>query len=164
MKFSKLYDGVVTPSRGTDGSAGMDLFVPHNTTEFKARFSAKNSASCLEENGIWVRPHERVLIPAGIKVNIPSKNYALIAANKSGVACKFGLVYGAHIIDSDYQGEVFISLINTTNDGVLIGYGQKIIQVLLIPVVVDEWEEVAEGELYACVSERGDGALGSTGN
>lgn len=160
MKFCKVRD-VKTPVRGTGKAAGIDFFVPNN---FRATIGT----------------HTDLLIPSGIKVEIP-EGYMLMAADKSGVvttdiACikagripkkdAFGspVIVGAKIVDEDYQGEIHIHLINLGNEIVRIKPGMKIAQFILVPVSYEGLEEVPEAELFSHSSERGDGALGSTGS
>lgn len=161
MKFCKVRD-VKSPERGTGKAAGIDFFVPNGGT-------------------IVVPPHSDVLIPSGIKMEIP-EGYMLMAADKSGVvtsgpacisACRVPkkeafdspIVVGAKIVDEDYQGEIHIHLINTSRDkSVAIKPGMKIVQFILVPVSYEGLEEVTEAELFSRSSERGDGALGSTGS
>ena len=160
MKYTKIRE-VKSPSRGTEQSAGIDFFVPNEW----------NNGEPLS-----VEPGGRVLIPSGIKVNVPS-GYALIAFNKSGIASKTGMVVGACVVDEDYQGEVHINMINTNQpteqtDGTVYatypGYvtitpGDKLVQFILVPVNYANPEEVSLEELYSEVSERGEGGFGSTG-
>ena len=162
MKFLKLYD-VKSPTRGTSVAAGIDFFVPENTEEFIKAFKEKNPTVEITEEGITLKAHERVNIPSGVKAEVPD-GYALIAFNKSGVSLKYGLDVGATVVDQDYEGCIHLSLINTSNETVKIGYGQKIIQFVLIPMNYEMPEEVfTEEELFTRNSERGDGAFGSTG-
>jgi dUTP pyrophosphatase len=160
MKYTKIRE-VKSPSRGTEQSAGIDFFVPNEWNNGEP---------------YSVEPGGRVLIPSGIKVNVPS-GYALIAFNKSGIASKTGMVVGACVVDEDYQGEVHINMINTnqpteqfdgtvyaTNPGyVTITPGDKLVQFILVPVNYTNPEEVSMEELYSEVSERGEGGFGSTG-
>lgn len=139
LSFEKVKD-VKSPKYSTEGSAGIDIFVPNN-------FSAV------------VKPNERILIPSGLKFNIPN-NYALIAFNKSGVCNSTGLIVGACVIDCDYTGEVHIHLINTSNFNVGIKPGNKIIQLLLIPVAKAILNEVPNINKQ---TDRGSGGFGSTG-
>lgn len=162
MKFCKIRN-VKSPVRGTGKAAGIDFFVP----------------SFGGNKGFIVNPGTDVLIPSGIKMEIP-EGYMLMAADKSGVvtskwAClgagrtpkdeafESPVVLGAKIVDEDYQGEIHIHLINLGNDTVHIKPGMKIAQFILVPVSYEELEEVPELELFSRSSERGDGALGSTG-
>ena len=89
-------------------------------------------------------PQERVLIPSGIHLRMAQPGRALIAANKSGVASKLGLIFGAQVVDFTYQGEIHINIINTTSKIVKIYEDMKIIQFLETPVITNEIE-VADG-------------------
>ena len=87
--------------------------------------------------------------------------------NRSGIASKRSLVVGAHVIDSGYDGEVFINLHNIGTETQVVKAGTKIAQLVMIPVVPFRALETNTGNLYdwypITISERGDGALGSTG-
>lgn len=160
MKFSKVRD-VKSPVRGTGKAAGIDFFIPEN-------FYAQ------------LHPHDDLLIPSGIKMEIP-EGYMLMAADKSGIvtskwACQKAkrepkkdafespILIGARIVDEDYQGEIHIHLINLGEQIVFIKPGMKIAQFILVPVSYEKLEEVPEAELFSRFSERGEGALGSTGS
>lgn len=160
MKIAKVRN-VKTPERGTPKSAGIDFFVPNDFVE-------------------QVLPPQRdILIPSGIKANVP-ENFMLMAAEKSGVVTtknatiKAGrkpkatayntvVVLGAKIVDEDYQGEIHIHLVNVGNEYVIIKPGTKIAQFILVPVSYDTVEVVPENELFDEASDRGDGGFGSTG-
>lgn len=145
MKFLKTRE-VKDPNRGTPQSAGIDLFIPEDFTHQ------------------FIRPGDSILIPAGLKVNVP-KDHVFIMMNKSGVATKKRLDVGACVIDEDYQGEIHIHLINVGNESTSLSPGEKIAQCLLMPVVyadveiVESEESLWEGK----VTERGEGGFGSTG-
>lgn len=145
MKIAKIRN-VKTPRRGTEGSAGIDFFVPDDYPNSLRR----------------VEPGERFFIPSGIKANVPT-GYALIAMNKSGVALKKGLMVGACVVDSDYQGEIHLHLVNTSNKAVTIEPGEKLTQFLLIPVDHSMVQVVDPNDLFDAESERGAGGFGSTG-
>ena len=145
MKISKIRD-VKTPTRGTDGSAGIDFYVPNDYPNSLRR----------------VPPGERFFIPSGIKANVPP-GYALIAFNKSGVALKKGLMVGACVVDSDYQGEIHLHLVNTGTKDVTIEAGEKLTQFLLIPVDHCPIEVVDVDTLFTETTNRGAGGFGSTG-
>lgn len=164
MRFSKVRD-VKSPERGTKKSAGIDFFVPNDFCNGKPTI---------------VAPQSDLLIPSGIKVEIP-EGYMLMAADKSGVvtsrrACVLAgrtpkpgafdsaIVIGAKIVDEDYQGEIHIHIINTGRYNIIIWPGMKIAQFILVPIFYDSLEEVPENKLFSFKSERGDGALGSTGS
>ena len=142
MKFSKVRE-VRTPTRGTKESAGLDFYIP---TGFDQH----------------VLPGEKVLMPTGIKANIP-KDTMIQVCNKSGIASKLGLLVGACIIDSDYQGEIILNLWNVSNKAVTIASGAKISQMILVPILFPTMEEVDESTLFDKETERGDGGFGSTG-
>lgn len=145
MKILKVRD-VKTPNRGTSQSAGLDFFIPN---DFKARSLA---------------PNESVLIPSGIKANVP-EDCALVAFNKSGIAVKKKLLVGACVIDADYLGEIHIDLKNVGNQSVRLEPGDKIIQLLCLSVKYVSVEEMGdEEELFeGIVTERGPDGFGSTG-
>tara|TARA_R110000824_G_scaffold219470_1_gene406408 strand:+ start:552 stop:833 length:282 start_codon:yes stop_codon:yes gene_type:complete len=87
--------------------------------------------------------------------------------NRSSMASKRSLVVGACVIDSGYDGEVFINLHNIGHEMQTIKAGTKIAQLVLVPVVPFRAIETSEGDLYdwypITISDRGTGALGSTG-
>lgn len=145
MKISKIRN-VKTPTRGTQGSAGIDFYVPDD----------------YPENLCSVSPGQRLFIPSGIKANVPS-DYALIAFNKSGVALKKGLMVGACVVDSDYQGEIHLHLVNTSDKTVTIEPGEKLTQFLLVPVDHCQVEVVELDNLFNEKTDRGSGGFGSTG-
>ena len=143
LKFSKVRE-VKSPTRGTSKSAGVDFYIPEDFTKRE------------------ILPARSVLIPSGIKVNVPS-GYALIAFNKSGIATKKNLQVGACVVDEDYTGEVHIHLTNVGTVPQTIESGDKIVQFILIPVFYAELEEVPAEKLHDAPSERGEGGFGSTG-
>ena len=114
---------------------------------------------------IEIPAHERILVPSGVKVWIGNNASALIATNKSGVATKKGLVVGATTVDSQYTGEVHLSVINTNNYPVNVTCGEKLIQFIHTPVILSEMVEITEDEYNNITSEsvRGAGGFGSSG-
>lgn len=166
------YD-VKAPTRDT-GNAGVDLFIPNYNEVFHDAFNAKNAPDLayLAENEdgnivIHITPQGRVNIPSGIRSFI-SSNVALEAQNKSGIATKYGLVYGASTVDANYQGVIHLSLINTTDEVVILPLGMKIVQ--FIPRLIDVspievYNNVSLDEFYKDFefNNRGEGAFGSTG-
>jgi dUTPase len=120
-----------------------------------------------DEKLIKIQPHGRVNIPSGIRSFI-SPNVALEAQNKSGIATKHGLVYGASVVDANYQGIIHISLINTTDEPVFLPLGMKAVQFLprLIDISpIEVYKDISFDEFYKDFefSNRGEGAFGSTG-
>lgn len=151
LKYAKIRD-VGSPVRANGGDAGLDIFVPMNLV----------SNEKLESHFI-IEPQKRVLIPSGLKFNVPF-GYALIAFNKSGVASKKGLDLLACVIDHGYQGEVVVNVVNTGDESVELGPGDKMTQLLLIPIELPVPVEVSLEHLYDEVSDRGEGGFGSTDN
>ena len=171
IKFLKIRD-VKSPERGTEEAAGIDFFVPNYNDQFLHDFIEKNKNSQLpipihtegDEMHIIIMPQSRALIPSGISTWM-SPGTALIAANKSGVATKKGLVFGAQVVDSDYAGEVHISVINTSNVPVTIKTGEKLIQFIHTPILLSTLDEVSKEDFDKLhdKSQRGEGGFGSTG-
>jgi dUTP pyrophosphatase len=144
MFYTKTKD-VKDPNRGTEGSAGIDFYIPN------------------EVQPITLGPGESCNIPSGIKVLIPY-GYAGIFFNKSGVAIK-GLNVGACVVDSDYRGEVHLNLHNVSNLNITINPGQKIVQMLIQPVNMSSVICITEEQYNMQPStERGTGGFGSTGS
>ena len=84
--------------------------------------------------------------------------------NKSGIASKKSLVTGACVVDSGYDGEIFVNLHNIGNNNQIIYEGDKLAQAVLIPVVTPGVEVVEEDNIYGGTTSRGDGGFGSTGD
>jgi dUTP pyrophosphatase len=144
MKIAVIRD-VKVPVRGTDKSAGIDFFVPN---DYKGKTK--------------LTPGESVLIPSGIRANVPA-GFMLTAFNKSGVATKKSLIVGAAVVDEDYQGEIHIHLLNAGEDVATFEAGDKIVQFILVPVSYLNVEVVDNTILFAEASQRGEGGFGSTG-
>ena len=150
MRVFRIREGAKVPKRAHAADAGMDLFY----------CPAKNHA--LYGMDFCVHSNESKIIPTGIKVEVPY-GYMLEIKNKSSVAAKQQLLVGACVVDSGYDGEVFVNLHNVGAATRIIQPGQKIAQAVMIPVVPCEAEEVTEDSLNEN-SPRGIGALGSTGD
>jgi dUTPase len=156
------------------GNAGVDFFIPKYTETFVKAFAEKNdldkayiTTNSKGEDIIRIMPHESVNIPSGIRSRI-SANVALEAQNKSGIATKLSLVYGASTVDVSYKGIIHISLINTTGRVVELPLGMKIVQ--FIPRLIDispveVCDNITLEEFYKNFEfdNRGEGAFGSTG-
>ena len=156
------------------GNAGVDFYVPNHSDAFVKAFNEKNSPKnailTVGANGdkiIQLMPHGRANIPSGIRSRI-EPNVALEAQNKSGVATKLGLVYGASVIDANYTGLIHLNMINTTSSPLEIPLGMKIVQ--FIPRLIDispieVYNNISLDEFYRDFefSNRGEGAFGSTG-
>lgn len=137
LKFKKLHKDAKVPSYAYKGDAGMDLYVPENIT---------------------IRVGERKTIPLGIAIEIPDGHVGLMF-DKSSLSHKHGLKTYGNVIDSGYRGEVHVGIMNLSDKDYELKTGDKIIQMLIMPVfqvevvVVDELSE----------SDRGDGKFGSSG-
>jgi dUTPase len=142
---------------------------------FEKAFNAKNNVENAYlkysvESDSWsirIPAHGRANIPSGVRSRIPV-NIALEAQNKSGVATKHGLVYGAATVDSSYKGIIHISVINTTTDEIDLPLGMKQIQFIprvIDPDDIDVRDDITLEEFYADFEfdNRGEGAFGSTG-
>lgn len=156
------------------GNAGIDFFIPHMNENFEKAFNLKNNVenaylSC-DGNYNWsirIPAHGRVNIPSGVRSYI-SNNIALEAQNKSGIATKHGLVYGASTVDANYQGIIHISLINTTGKEIELPLGSKAVQFIpriIDPSAIEVFDNMSIEDFYADFefNNRGEGAFGSTG-
>ena len=148
LKVFKLRHNAKLPKRAHGGDAGMDFY-----------FCRKKGAA----KSIPIYPGETVLFPTGIKAEIP-KDYMLEIKNKSSVAAKKQLLVGACVIDSGYDGEIFINLHNVGKQTHWFSDGDKVAQGVLVPVNLCEIVEVSDPSELNKDSTRGDGALGSTGS
>jgi dUTP pyrophosphatase len=172
MKYSLVRD-VTPPTRANKTDAGIDFYIPLDlSTEImiEKNKDVKNSCNTYIPNkkklieSIIIEPQSRILIPSGVHVNLPEA-HALIAFNKSGIAHKKGLIVGSCVVDEGYQGEIHISLINTTNNNVFISAGDKIVQFILMSINNMDIERVDKlDKLYTLKSNRGSGGFGSTGD
>lgn len=169
--FTKIRE-VKSPVRANSHDAGIDFFIPKLDEQFWKDFMDKNPQYQSEPSDcITILPGERVLIPSGIKVWINPKESALIAANKSGLASKRGLVFTAEVVDADYTGEVHIGILNTSSEKYNMGNathylygGDKAIQFVHTPVILSNMTEINQVQYFelTCSSDRGEGGFGST--
>jgi len=148
LEYSKIRPDVEDPSRANPSDAGMDAY-----------YSPANGSD------VWIDPSFSERLQTGLKFGIPH-GYMLQVMNRSSIAAKRDLVVGAHVVDSGYDGEVFVDLHNIGNMTQVISPGDKIAQVVLVPVIPFRISEVDEEDLYdeypIALSDRGNGALGST--
>jgi dUTP pyrophosphatase len=130
------------PSHATDGSAGVDL------------------RACLPAP-IEIAPGQTELIPSGLAIHLGDPGLAAVILPRSGLGHKHGIVLGnlVGLIDSDYQGELLISCWNRGQTAFTIAPGERIAQLVIVPVVQAEFEVVEEFEQ----SQRGSGGFGHTG-
>ena len=138
----KVGTEIPLPSRGTAGSAGLDL------------------RACLDEPVI-ISPRQLVRIPTGIAVALPGPEYVALVFARSGLGIKHGvsLSNGVGVIDSDYRGEIQVGLTNLSDIPYTVQPGDRIAQLVVTPVVAPELEIVDELE----DTGRGTGGFGSTG-
>ena len=130
------------PAYATTGSAGLDL------------------RACLDE-AIEIVAGETVLVKTGLAIYIEDPNFAGLILPRSGLGHKHGIVLGnlVGLIDSDYQGELMISVWNRGQNTFRLEPGERLAQYVLVPVVHAEFEQVEE----FVASERGAGGFGHTG-
>lgn len=163
IKFLKTRD-VKSPSRANKYDAGIDFYVPEFTNDYVDILKQKNPEIWIEDNKIVLNSGERILMPSGIYCQMASPYRALIAANKSGVSTKTGLIFGAQVVDYEYQGEIHLSLINTSDGAVVITPGMKILQFLETPIFCSDIE-IEEGkqpkEFYTKETTRKDKGFGA---
>ncbi len=138
----RIGDSFPLPAYATPGSAGMDL------------------RACLE-NDLTLAPGQTELIPTGIAIHIEDPSLCAVILPRSGLGHKHGIVLGnlVGLIDSDYQGQLFVSCWNRGNTTFTIAPGERIAQMVLVPVVQGDFEIVDQFS----DSERGDGGFGSSG-
>ncbi len=130
------------PRYATDGSAGLDLI------------------ACLEEH-LSVEPGETHLVPTGIAIHMRDPQLAAVLLPRSGLGHKHGIVLGnlVGLIDSDYQGQVLVSCWNRGKARFVIEPGDRIAQMVFLPVVRAEFEIVERFD----ESDRGAGGFGHSG-
>ncbi|MCC9660716.1 MAG: dUTP diphosphatase [Pseudoalteromonas sp.] len=138
----KVGNEIPLPSYATDGSAGVDL------------------RACIDEP-LTLEPGQTELIPTGIAIHMKSKDLAATILPRSGLGHKHGIVLGnlVGLIDSDYQGQLFISCWNRGTDSFTIEPADRIAQLMFVPVVQAQFEIVEEFEQ----SDRGEGGFGHSG-
>jgi dUTP pyrophosphatase len=138
----RIGENIPLPTYATDGSAGMDM------------------RACVDEP-LTIHPGETHLIPTGIAIHINDPNLAAVLLPRSGLGHKHGIVLGnlTGLIDSDYQGQVFVSCWNRGQDTFTVNPGERIAQMVFVPVVQAEFEIVESFD----TSERGEGGFGHTG-
>ena len=150
LEYHSLPHGKHKPVRANPSDAGLDL-----------RFNPKEGES------IRLQAGESMILPTGLKFGVPH-GYMIQIMNRSGNAAKKQLMVGACVVDSGYDGEVFVNLHNIGKEVQIINAGDKIAQAVVIPVVPVRFLETRNDNLYdwwpITISSRGDGALGSTGD
>jgi dUTP pyrophosphatase len=130
------------PKYATGGAAGCDLY------------------ACVEA-ALVLKPGERLLVPTGIAVSLPSAKYAALLFARSGLAAKHGIAManGVGLIDSDYRGEILCPLVNLGQEDFVITPGLRIAQLVITPVFTARFVQADRLDDTA----RGEGGFGSTG-
>ena len=138
----RLKDDRYAPQYATPGSAGIDL------------------RACIEA-AIKIQPGEAVLVPTGIAIHLSDPALAAMILPRSGLGHKHGIVLGnlVGLIDSDYQGEIFVSTWNRGHDTFTLNPLDRLAQLVVVPVVQVAFNVVDEFP----ASDRGAGGFGSTG-
>ncbi len=130
------------PSYATPGSAGLDL------------------RACIE-HVLTLRPGETELIPTGIAIHLADPGYAAMILPRSGLGHKHGIVLGnlVGLIDSDYQGQLLVSVWNRGHETFMLNPLERIAQLVIVPVIQANFDVVDD----FVASDRGHGGFGSTG-
>ncbi len=141
MKITRMEHNKYLPEYKTEGSSGMDLYAAI-------------------DKEITLKPLERVLVPTGIKIEIPLEYEAQIRA-RSGLSVKHGitLINAVGTVDADYRGEICVGLVNLSNEEYTIKPDDRIAQMVIMKVEKAEIEVTTE----LTASLRGEGGFGSTG-
>jgi dUTP pyrophosphatase len=138
----RIGDSIPLPHYATDGSAGMDM------------------RACIDEP-LTVAPGETALVPTGLAIHVADPGLAAVLLPRSGLGHKHGLVLGnlTGLIDSDYQGQVFISCWNRSAMSYEVQPAERIAQMVFVPVEQVELKVVEE----FAASDRGAGGFGHSG-
>lgn len=139
---SRIGDSIPLPAYATDGSAGMDL------------------RACIDDS-LTIAPGQTELIPTGLAIHIADPGVAATILPRSGLGHKHGLVLGnlVGLIDSDYQGQLFISCWNRSQTAYTVESGDRIAQLVFVPVLQVSLNPVESFDN----SERGSGGFGHSG-
>jgi dUTP pyrophosphatase len=139
----RLGNSIPLPEYATPGSAGLDL------------------RACLDEV-LTLEPGATFLIPTGLAIHIADPGLAAVLLPRSGLGHKHGIVLGnlTGLIDSDYQGQVFVSCWNRSRHAFEVQPGDRIAQMVFVPIVQVEFERVDDFS----ASERGEGGFGHSGH
>ena len=142
INVKKLNENAQLPFRATRGSAGADLF------------------ACIDTD-IVVLPQERVLVPTGIASELESPETGAFIFPRSSLSSKFGISLAncVGVVDSDYRGEIKVPVINHSNEPYTIHNGERIAQMVILPVILPTFAEADE----LTETQRSDGGFGSTG-
>lgn len=142
LKIKKVNENAIIPKRATGGSAGLDL------------------CACIDEP-LTILGGVTAVIPTGLAIELPNENYGAFVFARSGLSIKhgIGLLNSVGVVDSDYRGEIKVGVINQIQEEYTIMPGERIAQLVIMPVSnmpVQEVEEIND-------TVRGSGGFGSTG-
>lgn len=142
LRIKKVRENAKLPTRGTVGSAGLDLY------------------ACIDEP-ITLNDGDKAIIPTGIAIGLDDPHYAAFVYARSGLAIKhgIGLLNSVGVIDSDYRGEICVGVINQLKEPYTIEPFERIAQMVIQPVSLPELVEVDDLD----ETDRGAGGFGSTG-
>ena len=144
IKFEseKIGKEIPAPYYASAGAAGMDL------------------AACIDEP-ITIKAGEHKIIPTGISIALPSNQYVALVYVRSSLGFKKGVTLSnsVGVIDSDYRGEIKVSLANLSSNDIIVTPGDRVAQLVITPVCIPEIEVVDE----LSETDRGEGGFGSTG-
>ena len=140
---SRLGNEIEFPHYGTTGSAGLDL------------------RACVDEDTV-IKPGQTILIPTGMAIHLDDPGFAAMLLPRSGLGHKHGIVLGnlVGLIDSDYQGPLMVSCWNRSETAYTIEVGERIAQMVIVPVIQPVFEQVED---FGLSTERGEGGFGHTG-
>ncbi len=152
LQFSKIHPDAKAPVRAHTWDAGADVFALEAAT---------------------IRPGFNQVLRTGLRISVPPGHMVQVM-NKSGIASKRNFVVGACVIDPGYTGELMIDLLNVSSSDMMdklfrddtIDKGEKIAQIVVVPIVHAEFQELTEQQFADIppISARGEGGFGSTGN
>ena len=156
LEYCRVRESAHPPHRANPSDAGLDLYFNPDPTGLLPH---------PEDDAITIKPGESKLIATGYRFGVPH-GYMLEIKNRSSVASKRSLLVGACVVDSGYDGEVFVNLHNVGKKAQVLKPRDKVAQAVMVPVVHFRALETNTGNLYSwypiTISDRGDGALGST--
>ncbi|MBE0492769.1 MAG: dUTP diphosphatase [Thiomicrospira sp.] len=141
-----------------DPRLGNEIGMPHYATQGSAGLDLR---ACINEP-LTLSPGETQLIPTGLAIHLDDAGLAAMLLPRSGLGHKHGIVLGnlVGLIDSDYQGELKVSCWNRSDTPYTIGIGERIAQMVIVPVLQPVFSQVSE---FGESSERGVGGFGHTG-
>lgn len=176
LKYATIRE-VDMPTRSHPTDAGIDFYMPKVTKELCdaiSKWSKDNNKieeiTCFiddedsKSSYVSIAPNSNLLIPSGIKVEIPFGCMGLFL-NKSGIASKKELLIGAQVIDTFYSGEVHIDLHNLSQVSVDLHSGDKLAQMVMVPILSCDLTECDEDMLYDWMrldQQRGEKGFGSS--